>query len=80
MRSTIYSEEQERLAALLVDARKQAGLKQVEVAAKIKEPQSFVAKYESGQRRLDVIEFIRICRVLGADPVRLFSKLAKSIR
>ncbi|MEO5567493.1 MAG: XRE family transcriptional regulator, partial [Gemmatimonadaceae bacterium] len=35
-------------------------------------PQSFVAKYEGGERRIDVIEFIAIARALGADPVGLF--------
>ncbi len=80
MRPTITSEEQKRLVALLADAREKAGLKQVDVAERIEEPQSFVAKYESGQRRIDVIEFIRICRAIGTDPVRLFSKIAKSVR
>jgi len=35
-------------------------------------PQSFIAKYEGGERRIDVVEFIAIARALGADPVKLF--------
>lgn len=34
-------------------------------------PQSFVSKYESGERRLDVAEFVRIARALGADPIKM---------
>lgn len=71
MRPTIHSEEQKRLGALLVDARHRAGLTQTQVAAKIEEHQSFVAKYENGELRLDVIEFIEICSVLGVDPAAL---------
>jgi hypothetical protein len=45
-------------------------------------PQSFIAKYEGGERRIDVIEFIAIARALGADPVKDFvnGKPAKSTR
>lgn len=38
-------------------------------------PQSFVSKYESGERRLDVVEFIQIAKVLGEDPVRLLKEM-----
>ena len=38
-------------------------------------PQSFVAKYEGGERRLDVIEFIAIAQALGADPFKLLREL-----
>ena len=42
------------------------------MAKKLGRPQSFIAKYEGGERRIDVIEFIEIARALDADPVRLF--------
>jgi hypothetical protein len=41
----------------------------------MKKPQSFVAKYEGGERRLDVVEFITIARALGADPLKLMTML-----
>jgi transcriptional regulator with XRE-family HTH domain len=50
-----------------------AGLTQRTLAARLKKPQSFVAKYEGGERRLDVVEFIRIARALDADPLKLLS-------
>lgn len=45
---------------MLISAREQAGLTQVEVAKKLAKPQSFVSKYERGERRLDFTEFIEL--------------------
>jgi transcriptional regulator with XRE-family HTH domain len=59
----------------MVGARKAAGLTQQALAARLKKPQSFVAKYEGGERRLDVVEFIAISRALGADPLKLMTRL-----
>jgi transcriptional regulator with XRE-family HTH domain len=64
--------------ALLVKARKTAGLTQQNVARRLKKPQSFVAKYERGERRLDVVEFVAITRAIGADPVHILRALLKS--
>ena len=55
----------------LVKARKQAGVTQTELAAQLRRPQSFVAKYEGRERRLDVAEYLMIARALGADPYKL---------
>jgi len=49
-----------------------AGIRQQALAKKLGRPQSFVAKYEGGERRIDVVEFIAIARALDADPVKLF--------
>lgn len=51
----------------MIKARKDAGLTQQELADKIKRPQSFVAKYERGERRLDLIELIEIGGHLNLD-------------
>jgi transcriptional regulator with XRE-family HTH domain len=59
----------------MVAARKQAGLTQHELARRLKRPQSFVAKYEGGERRIDVIEFVMIVRAIGADPIKLLRDL-----
>jgi transcriptional regulator with XRE-family HTH domain len=56
-----------RLMEVLTARRLAADLSQEEVARRLKRPQSFVSKYESGERRLDVIELIEVCEVLGAD-------------
>ena len=57
----------ERFRRLLIEARQKSGLTQTEVAARLGVSQSFVSKYELGERRLDVIEFLRIADTLNAD-------------
>jgi transcriptional regulator with XRE-family HTH domain len=63
---------------LLVAKRKKAGLTQNELAEKLSRPQSYVSKYENGERRLDVIEFMEIAEVIGFDPVSLIRELRES--
>ena len=79
MRKSIYSKGQRHLQALLKDARKKRKLSQQAVADQLGRPQSFVAKYEGGERRLDVVEFVEVARVLGMDPVRLVRQLIRDI-
>jgi transcriptional regulator with XRE-family HTH domain len=52
-------------------------LTQRDLAALLKRPNSFVGRIEAGERRVDVIEFIEIARVMGVDPGQLFSKIAQ---
>jgi transcriptional regulator with XRE-family HTH domain len=51
----------------LREARLEAGLSQVEVAAKLHRPQSFVSKCESGERRVDVVELTEFARLYGKE-------------
>ena len=59
----------------LINARKRQGLTQQAVADLLSKPQSFVSKYESGERRLDVVEFIHIAKLLHEDPVLLLQEM-----
>lgn len=61
---TIHSEGHRRLVALLRQYRAESGLRQKELAERLDRPQSFVSKYEAGERRLDLVELEAICRVL----------------
>ena len=61
--------------ALLRDARLTAEMSQVELAERLGRPQSFVSKYESGERRLDVAEFIEICRALEVSATKIIKRL-----
>jgi transcriptional regulator with XRE-family HTH domain len=75
MSKTIHSPEHQVLCELLIAARRKAGMTQLEVAARLGRPQSFLAKVEGGERRLDVIEFIDLMRALGVDPVKMMRSL-----
>ncbi|MFB9902884.1 helix-turn-helix domain-containing protein [Allokutzneria oryzae] len=75
MEKSIYSADYRRLCALLHTLRTEAGLTQVQVAAKLNVPQSFVSKYESGQRRLDVIELGRVAHALGTTTQAILDRL-----
>lgn len=59
------------LMVKLVELRKQSSMTQSQLAKKLNKPQSFVAKYEGGERRLDVIEFVDVLKALGGS-VSLF--------
>lgn len=77
MDKSLRSAEYARLIALLVAVRRKAGIRQHALAMKLKKPQSFVAKYEGGERRLDVVEFITVAEALGADPLKLFRQFLR---
>lgn len=74
---SIYSADYKRLLELLVEARKQAGVTQEQLATRLRRPQSFVSKVERGERRLDVIEFLRICRAVNGDPYAMLRRVEK---
>lgn len=73
MAKTIRSSGHKALCEALIDARKTAGLTQAELASKLKCHQSFVARIESGERRIDVIELIVLVRVLGKKAEELLA-------
>lgn len=77
MPKTLRTPRQQRLQELLAGVRKAKKLTQLDVAARLDRPQSFVAKYEGGERRLDIIEFVEIAEALGADPCALLAKLLR---
>lgn len=79
IRKSVHSPEQLALRELLIAARDEAQLTQQKLAKRLGTYQSFVAKYEGGERRLDVVEFVVIARAIGADPVRLLRTLVSKI-
>ncbi|MDG2532751.1 helix-turn-helix transcriptional regulator [Sphingomonas sp. HITSZ_GF] len=64
---------------IIADARKQAGLTQLEFAEKLGRSQSYVSNIERGQRRVDLLEFYAICVVLQLDPVEMFRETVRRI-
>ncbi len=63
----------------LIQARNEARLSQVQVAAALKKPQSFVSKYETGERRLDLIELIKVIRILGIAPSKFMKRIERIV-
>lgn len=79
MVKTLGTNRQKALIALLIEKRKAAGLTQTELAKKLGEHQSFVARLESGQRRVDVVELIELSELLDFDAAQSVLKI-KSAR
>lgn len=80
MPNPLHSPEYAIFRRLLVQARLNAGLTQVEVAAKLRKPQSFVSKLERGERRLDVPEFVQLADVLGIEAAGFIETLHSEIQ
>lgn len=67
MKKSLAHSKHERLLWLLKKIRIDADLRQADVAEKLAQPQSFVSKYESGERRLDFLELEQVCAACGTD-------------
>lgn len=67
-----------KVGELLAKARNRAKLTQIELATRLGKPQSFVSSYEGGQRRIDVLELLKIAKAIGEDPEKLFSEIVRS--
>jgi transcriptional regulator with XRE-family HTH domain len=80
MPKSIFSFGQEKLQEVLRQARLDAELSQVELAKKLRRPQSFVSKYERGERRLDLVELREICQALGISLIKLTNRFEKSLK
>jgi len=79
MAKSLHTPEYEHFRSLLIAAREEAGLTQAEVSARLRRPQSFVAKYEGGERRLDIVEFVRVCAALGIDPHAILAEIQAKV-
>jgi transcriptional regulator with XRE-family HTH domain len=75
---TLGSPRQKALIEYIVSRREVSGLTQAEVAKRLGEYQSFVARLESGQRRVDVVEFLALSEVLKFDPVKAIRNISKA--
>ncbi len=80
IQKSVFTPAYRKLIRLLVDARTKANLSQRQLAAKLGCHHSWVAKVELGERRLDVIEFVRLVRALGKDPAKTLAAVARHVR
>jgi transcriptional regulator with XRE-family HTH domain len=75
VRKAFYERSYAAFTDLLKEERRKASLTQAMLAKKLRRPQSYVSKYERGDRRLDVIEFLEIARAIKFDPNEFLQKL-----
>lgn len=74
MPSSVFTPRHQEFIKFLVAARRAANVTQVELAARLGRPQSFVSKYERGERRLDVVEFCQVAEALSYRPSALLDQ------
>lgn len=65
----------QELRRRLREVREDLGITQLDLAQRLAKPQSFVSKFETGERRLDVIEYLAVCEALAVDAVELLRSL-----
>jgi len=80
VKKSLYSAEQRVLQDLLRRLRTEAGLRQEEVAARLKTYQTFVSKYEAGERILDLPELGQVCEALGITLGDFVAKYEQELR
>ena len=79
MTSSVHDPKYKRFCRLIIDQRQRQGMTQVQLAEKLHRPQSFVSKYENGERRIDLIEFMEIAEALGIDPLEFIRDFQETI-
>jgi len=72
---SVFTPTYARFRELLIEARETAGLTQAALAERLRRPQSYVSKFERGERRLDVVEFLEVAQALHEDPFDLIGRL-----
>jgi len=78
---TVRNREQYgQLVELLRELRLRAGLRQTDLASRLNHPQSFISKYESGERSLDIFELRLVCRALGLSLSDFIGMLEERIK
>jgi ribosome-binding protein aMBF1 (putative translation factor) len=77
---SLGTDRHKALIGLLIAKREAAGMTQAQLAERLGEYQSFVARLESGQRRCDVVEFIELAQILGFDPSEAIREIEKAKR
>jgi transcriptional regulator with XRE-family HTH domain len=80
MAKSIYTPEHRKLQRLLRQTRLAAGLRQEDLAEHLGRPQSFVSKYERGDRRLDLVELRQICQAVGVPLADFARRFEESLR
>lgn len=78
MQKSLSSSRQSSFLKLLRQIRDEANLRQIDLAIRLDQPQSFVSKYESGERRLDLLELELVCEACDTDLVEFAKRFLAS--
>jgi transcriptional regulator with XRE-family HTH domain len=79
MTRSLHRSDHAALIRVLVEARRERGLTQHDLAKKLGKPQSYIAKVEGGERRLDVVEFVDLAKAIGTRPSTLFDRIMEAL-
>ncbi len=79
MKHSNIASQREKLYVLLKKIRQDKGIRQIELAERLGVPQSFVSKYESGDRRLDILELRQVCEAMGISLGEFIRKLENNL-
>ncbi len=79
MAKSVFGGAHHHLVDALRSARERSGMRQADVAAKLGKDQSFISIIENSQRRIDVLEFIALCRAIGVRPEDVFAEVVSNI-
>lgn len=79
MLKSVHTARHKLFCESLRHARKAAGLTQQEVAKRLGEHQSFVSRYETGERRLDVVEYLEVTKAIAVDPPRHLRNFIRTV-
>jgi transcriptional regulator with XRE-family HTH domain len=78
-RSSLHSNENKILVDFLIKTRKSQGITQVELAERLGKSQQFISRIESGERRIDLLEFVALSRCMGIDPAKLLGSIVRKL-
>lgn len=73
--ASVYLDEYQRVINALKKAHKDKGITQAQLAEALGKLQSFITKVENGERRLDVVEFVHLARLVGVEPISALNEI-----
>lgn len=79
MTKSVFTGAYASFVEAMIEARRSAGVTQIELGARLGKTQTWVSTYERGVRRLDVVEFYAIAKAMGLSPEELFTSIARRL-
>lgn len=79
MTKSLHTPAYTALLRTLIDTRKRSGMTQQDVADRLGKPQSYIAKVEGAERRLDIVEFVALAKAMDENPTAVFDRLLAAL-